>query len=280
MIAKANILIAAKAFSFWITFEALLMVWRGSGPPMPQWMLALLFGGSLCLVMAGLTKIYLRSEQMTMADLGMALTKGSLSRFAVSLLIGIAFFGSFFLIYLWLTSVTIVGVPQLDLVEAAVISFLVFLVLGTMEEIVFRGYFLRKLDTAVGMRAAIYLTSIAFGMYHGWSFDSLLGPAVWGLIYAVLAYWSKGLAIPIGFHVGANFIQGLLSQKESWVSGIWTFNATDAVSPFTPVQVTFGLQIGLAVFAVGLVEYYLRRVHKPKSAAIEGDWDTDRAGLP
>ena len=73
--------------------------------------------------------------------------------------------------------------------------------------------------------------------------ESLTGPAIWGLIFGTLAYWSKGLAIPIGFHTGVNFVQALFSQKEKWASGIWTFDIADEITPFTVDQITVGMKI-------------------------------------
>ena len=153
------------------------------------------------------------------------------------------------------------AVEKPDLLNATVIAFLAMTAMGVMEEIVFRGYFLKKLASATGIRAAIYLTSLAFGLYHGITIDSITGPAVWGLLYAVLAYWSKGLAIPIGFHVGVNLIQAIFSQKQKWVSGIWYFDVQDIAAPFTVDQITTGLHLCLLILAVAFVEYYLRKVH-------------------
>jgi len=260
---KTKIGNVAKALSFWLLFEGLLFALNASFFNMPKWLVAIVFGGALSLLMIFLSSLYLKSDKMTMADLGMTLAPGSYRRFAVSLLVGMAFFGGFFVLYLLLAPVAVARISEPDLFNATVLAFFAMLALGTMEEIVFRGYFLRKLDTAIGVRAAIYLSSIAFGLYHGLTIDSITGPAIWGLIYGVLAYWSKGLAIPIGFHVGANLIQSLFSQKERWVSGIWTFDVSEATTLFTVEQVTTGLQIFLLIFAVGLLEYYLRRVHRP-----------------
>jgi len=52
---------------------------------------------------------------------------------------------------------------------------------SSMEEIAFRGYFLKKLQGSLGTRAAIYITSICFGFYHGLNVESMMGPATWAL---------------------------------------------------------------------------------------------------
>ena len=93
--------------------------------------------------------------------------------------------------------------------------------------------------------------------------ESLTGPAIWGLIFGTLAYWSKGLAIPIGFHTGVNFVQALFSQKEKWASGIWTFDIADEITPFTVDQITVGMKIFLLVAGLVFVEMYLRKTRRP-----------------
>ncbi|WND04062.1 type II CAAX endopeptidase family protein [Temperatibacter marinus] len=252
-----------KAFSIWIIFQ-IAFYWGGAvGPLLPQSMKAIVFGGSLSLFVYFLTKVYLRTDTLTMGDLGMTLSPGSWMRFSLSLVVGMAFFGAFFVAYLLFTPVKIVPILEPNYLNTIFVSLLSFVMLGVMEELVFRGYFMKKLETAIGIRGAIYLTSIAFGLYHGITIDSITGPAIWGLLYAVLAYWSKGLAIPIGFHIGANYIQALFSQKEKWVSGLWNFDVTQQSTLFTIEQVTLMNQLALLTLAIFLVEYYLRKV-RPK----------------
>ncbi len=256
----AKMQIIAKAFSIWLVFQVLLLAGTVMTVNIPMWALAIATGTLLSLIMAYLTSLYLRSDGQSFRDIGMALSPGSFKRAVVSLIVGMMFFGAFYIVYLLLTPVTLVAVSQPDLFQATVISLLVFVVLGAMEEIVFRGYFLRKLEAGIGIRGAIYVTSIAFGLYHGISTESLTGPAVWGLLYAVLAYWTNGLAVPLGFHIGANFIQALLSGKQDRVSGFWYFDMHEAPALFTVDQVSVGLRIFLFVLGIALVEYYLRVV--------------------
>jgi membrane protease YdiL (CAAX protease family) len=206
------------------------------------------------------TWIFLKYDDLTAQDLGLDFQFSSIYKFSISLMIGILIFGLFFLIYYWLTPIKFVTLESVNVVQTTIIILILFIALGAMEEIVFRGYFLKKLDSIIGVRAAIYVTSIAFGLYHGITIDSITGPAIWGLIYGVLTYWSKGLAVPIGFHVGVNMIQGLLNQKEKWVDGVWSIELVDSLSPFTIEQVTWALQITMLIIGLILVEYYLRVV--------------------
>ena len=78
--------------------------------------------------------------------------------------------------------------------------------MALMEEVMFRGYLLFKLKQAWGTRAAVYFTAIVFGLYHGLVVESLIGPAVWGLVYAWMALVSKGLVLPTMFHFALNWV--------------------------------------------------------------------------
>ena len=87
------------------------------------------------------------------------------------------------------------------------------LVLG--EELLFRGAALRSLRLIAGDRWAIALTATAFGAYHvlgtqywamGLVFQFLM-PTIGGLLFAWAAIRSGGLALPIGLHLGGNWVQ-------------------------------------------------------------------------
>ena len=66
-------------------------------------------------------------------------------------------------------------------------------------------------------------------------------------------------AVPIGFHTGVNFLPALFSQKETWASGIWTFDVTDELTIFTVDQVSAGLKVFVLIAGIALVEVYLRK---------------------
>jgi len=87
------------------------------------------------------------------------------------------------------------------------------LVLG--EELLFRGSALHSLRELAGDRWAIAITAVAFGAYHvigsqnwamGLAFQFLM-PTLGGLLFAWAAVRSGGLALPIGLHLGGNWVQ-------------------------------------------------------------------------
>ena len=75
----------------------------------------------------------------------------------------------------------------------------------------------------------------------------------------MLALWTRGLGVPIGFHAGVNYLQALFSQKQDWVPGIWAFEVSDGPATLSVDQVTMLLQFLLFVVAAILVEVYLRK---------------------
>jgi membrane protease YdiL (CAAX protease family) len=83
------------------------------------------------------------------------------------------------------------------------------------EELLFRGAALRLLRALAGDRAAIAITALVFGAYHvlgtqywgmGLAFQFVM-PAIGGLLFAWAAVRSGGLALPIGLHLGGNWVQ-------------------------------------------------------------------------
>ncbi|MDG6096496.1 CPBP family intramembrane metalloprotease [Alteromonas sp. ZYF713] len=251
-----------KALLFWAIFEGLFFTGGFSFlfPMLPKWGSGILLGSVIAGSTFIITLIFLKFDTLTLSDLGMVFKRGSLNRFGITLLLGCALFAGFYSLYSLLTPVSLSPVESANVLHLLVINTVLFIVLGTMEEVAFRGYLLQKLAGSVGIRWSIYITSLLFGLYHGLAFESITGPAVWGLLYGVLAFWTKGLAVPVGFHVGVNLVQGLFSGKTKWVDGIWEFELVDVATPLTVEQLTLILQGLLLVTGVLLVEYYLRKV--------------------
>jgi membrane protease YdiL (CAAX protease family) len=104
------------------------------------------------------------------------------------------------------------------------LAFVGFLMLGLREELAFRGYPLRRLESAWGMWWALIVIGIVFTLEHtasGWSWSrSLLGPPAGALLFGMAALATRGIAVPLGIHTAFNFGQWVMGQKE--VAGVWT----------------------------------------------------------
>jgi hypothetical protein len=100
-------------------------------------------------------------------------------------------------------------------VRAALVDLPLVVALVLVEELLFRGFALRTLRAWLGDRAAIALSAVAFGAYHVvgtqyWAvgaFFHFLMPTLGGLLFAWAAVKTGGLALPIGLHLGGNWIQ-------------------------------------------------------------------------
>ena len=112
-----------------------------------------------------------------------------------------------------------VGTGLIDNIEINKIGVSAFLLLllpniliGWWEEIVFRGYLLQNMAEGMGLRTAVLLSCILYGLVHAANPNAgLLSTSIIVLfgflrIYGYLA--TKQLWLSIGMHVGWNFFQG------------------------------------------------------------------------
>lgn len=74
-----------------------------------------------------------------------------------------------------------------------------------IEEIFYRGLFLRALERRLGSTPAIVLSGLVFGIIH-FSLISLPGLAVFGMVLAVLAVKTGRLGAPIAAHMAFNLL--------------------------------------------------------------------------
>lgn len=248
-----------KAFAFWVIFELGMLSLTVVPEGLPNWIIGFVFGSLVTIFACLLTWLFLKSDELTLAELGMRFQRGSLARFFVSLLAGMAVVVLILLINVTFVPLTLELHPGFTVLKGIVLSCLTFITLSVMEEVAFRGYFLKKLQGALGVRAAIYITSICFGLYHGLNVESAIGPATWGLTFGVLALWSRGLAVPIGFHAGLNYVPALLGEKLRYADPVWTLSVADESGVATLQTIAGVLQLVVLVTGVMLVEIYIRR---------------------
>jgi len=89
------------------------------------------------------------------------------------------------------------------------------LLLGTLlqvtaEEILFRGYLFSRLNRQVGLPIAIAVSSILFGILHA---PYVLGPTIYGLIFAWMFLRTKNILAPIIAHFLHNGTLTLLTLE-------------------------------------------------------------------
>jgi membrane protease YdiL (CAAX protease family) len=101
-----------------------------------------------------------------------------------------------------------------------IIVFLVILVMAANEELNGRGYWIRNISEGMsfgtssrkrGVVYAVGFSSLLFGLAHVVEHATILSTlnlVLGGAAYALVFVWTGQLALPLGFHVGWNFVQG------------------------------------------------------------------------
>jgi len=156
---------------------------------------------------------------------------------------------------------------------------LAFVAVGFYEELLFRGYYLQNLKDGINPATAVLASSAAFGLAHlgnlNASLTSTLGIFAAGLFLAFAWLRTQSLWLPIGIHIGWNFLQGPVFGFE--VSGIPTPSLVRHVvnGPELITGGAFGPEAGLLVLpamalGAGLIWWYTRHgvatVESPSAA--------------
>jgi membrane protease YdiL (CAAX protease family) len=111
-----------------------------------------------------------------------------------------------------------IDLSSLDGIRGNLAPFIIMLAVGWiiggfLEEMLFRGYLLRRIEYVLGERrgaklAAVLLTSVAFGMAHGYQDTAgMISTGLMGALLGVLYVWTRGnLWLPILVHGVSNTI--------------------------------------------------------------------------
>ena len=153
-------------------------------------------------------------EKQSLAVLGLAPTRQRAKEFTIGFLIPLVFLLLFYFFTAWLVSNPYWVNPDYTFPKFFFASWYV-LKSVLFEELIFRGALLYILVRRLGAARAIYISAMAFGIYHWFSYGILGQPAnmiviflVTGLMGYVLAlgfYRTGSLYLPIALHLGFNF---------------------------------------------------------------------------
>ena len=214
---------------FWIAYLVVTVgagMLKGMAPPALQ---ALAWGSASSAVMLLVSLAFLRREGRTPAEIGIRPVPGSLARFAVGAVVGVALFLLYIGIAIAAGPVRLVPSPGgggagIALAVATYVS------LSCMEELGYRGYPLRTLAPAFGIWPAQLIVATAFALNHlafGWSWTSvLLGVVAGSILFGMAALASGGLALPIGLHAAWNLVSWAVGEKGE--PGLWSVAVSDA----------------------------------------------------
>ncbi|MES2456040.1 MAG: CPBP family intramembrane glutamic endopeptidase [Bacteroidota bacterium] len=131
------------------------------------------------------------------------------------------------------------------------------------EELIFRGAILYVLIKKLGYQKAVLISSIAFGIYHWFSWNAFGNPgqmaiiffttASGGYLFALAFAKSRTMYLPAALHFGANFSTMILFSKDKAI-GTQLFVKSFAVDPVVPtvlisMSVLIVHYIGFQVFS-------------------------------
>ena len=136
-----------------------------------------------------------------------------------------------------------------------------------LEETVFRGMLVNRLGVKWGMRTALIVSSILFGILHA----NPIGIGVVGLVAAVLYLKTRTLIVPIAFHAANNLgatVAGFLTDTDE---------PMDIAADIQSLQDVVIPGFILVAVSLPIVIWYLRRNWPARDAAIPYMGDGNQA---
>jgi membrane protease YdiL (CAAX protease family) len=207
-----------------------------------------------------LTHVFLKIEHKTLADIGIDKFNQLSKNLIWGLLWGIVLMTIMYGTMFALTNLAASKNPNTLVLDFLLHSIPVIFFLALMEELIFRGYAMFKLRQAIGIRGALYTTSVLFGLYHGLSFDAAFGPAMFGLLFGLMALWSKSLVLPTIFHFSVNWIQTLFGMKTQYTQGLYELSLNENIQRLPAETVGITLSVLLGVIGLVLIEVYIKKI--------------------
>ena len=174
--------------------------------------------------------------------------------------LGVAFgVGLFCAVYGVLTALGVAHFEGINGFAGVWPMFLIALVSGIAEELVFRGVLFRLLEESFGTTAALILSAAVFGLLHGANPGATLVSTVAiaveaGVLLAAAYAWSRNLWLVMGLHFAWNFTEGGIfgaAVSGGAMKGVLNF----PLSPQAPVLLSggkFGPEASVAAVAVCL----------------------------
>ncbi len=133
------------------------------------------------------------------------------------------------------------------------------------EELVFRGFLLYMAIELLGMRKACFLSAVAFGVYHWFSYEVFgnLVPMVYvfvltgsfGLMLAYSFSMSKSVVLPIALHLGWNIVTILVFSNGPIGAQLLMPSTTELSSMSVTEQLvtSIAVPIGLVILVLWVV---------------------------
>ncbi len=169
----------------------------------------------IALILIALSWLLLRLERRSLTELGFNQPRSRAMELLLGLFIAGLFASSQFLATAWLSGFDWIINPQMDL--SLLVESLRWNINSVLyEELLFRGYLLYKAIEYLGARKACMLSSVAFGIYHWFSFEIFgqwttmlvvfLMTGAFGWMLAQAFAKTRSVFLPVGLHLGWNLV--------------------------------------------------------------------------
>ena len=154
-------------------------------------------------------------------------------------------------------------------------SFIYHLKSALTEDLVFRGALLYILIKKIGIQKGIILSAIAFGIYHWFSYGMISGPIIpliyifiitgfTGYVWAYTFNKTKSIFMPLGFHLGFNFLMTLFYTSQPYGELLFTEISSAHLSEWNELyfSVFKGLfpSIATLIFVKFAIPFNLKRI--------------------
>lgn len=142
------------------------------------------------------------------------------------------------------------------------------------EELIFRGAILYVLIRVSGASKAILLSAITFGIYHWFSFGILgdiipmavvfIGTGIMGFAWALAFYKTGSILMPLGLHLGWNFIFNSIFSNGPLGQGLVLTEGGAAVSDWYSLVGLCGVPVIVFLFVKFIVPVSRPEILKEK----------------
>ena len=252
--AVRKVRIVAEVAVFWCGYLTILFLISSVKTLVPERWGQLAWGLASSAALLPLSLVFLRRAKLSPRAAGLVPGPGSFPRLLAGISMGLAVYG------INILAVALIAGP-IHFARASdvnpgpiALTICTILALAGMEELGFRGYSLRILNSSLGYWPAQAIVALAFGLSHiafGWSWANvLLGLIPSALVFGIAAIASGGLALPIGIHAGLNLARFFVGADDD--SGVWRIVVPEAardriaaLAPFIGVAITLLAAFGL-----------------------------------
>jgi membrane protease YdiL (CAAX protease family) len=139
------------------------------------------------------------------------------------------------------------------------------------EELIFRGALLYILIQRLGLRTGCFISAVCFGIYHWFSFNVfgdifqmfiiLIMTGVAGLMFAFAFGVTKSLYLPIGLHLGWNFVSSVVFSNGPLGKQLLVLEGAGQASGISSTGLTIFQMLALPL----IVTWYLRKAWKEQN---------------